>query len=435
MENREFTADDMVADLLEYRECPGRKAFKEYSVDIYATDKYTLVIELDTFDVSWIFYLGYEDRAQVSPPEMVVAGASKWANVVGTGPFMLKEYVIGSHMTFERNPNWWQTTTIDGKVYDDVPFIAEMIWPIIPDIATQIAALTTGNIDYYWGVPAEQWDHVDKVAPDMISAKFPAAFGRSMIFAASNPPFDKREVRRAMMIGTDLKAFQDLYGRGSLTLHHWPVSSSHSEAIYTPMEELPAEVRMLYDYNPELASTMLREAGVPEGFEMEYLVDSGAYNLDEAALLQDQWAKIGIDLQIKVVDYATYSKIAYAFTAAHSLRNFGGSILNPFDLFPSNLYTAAYGNFGSWSNAEFDELTDKLMSTPDVDEQNRLIKEAAIVALSDVPWIPLNLTLDGNYWWPWVKNYYGEHIVRDNDFASILAHAWIDQDLKAEMGY
>ena len=434
MKNRELTADDIVADVLEYRECPGGKAFKEYSGDIYTTDKYTLVIEFIDFNVSWNFYLGYEDRALVSPPEMVTAGPNKWENQVGTGPFMFKDYVVGSNMSLERNPNWWQTTTIDGVEYEG-PFLDEMIWPIIPDIATQIAALLTGKIDYYWLVPAEQWDHLDKVGPELQSAKFPAAFGRSMIFVCDEPPFDSREVRRAMMIGTDLKLFQDLYGRGSLPLHHWPISSSHSESIYTPMEKLPEEARMLYDYNPELASKMLREAGIPEGFKMEYLVDSGAYNLDEAALLQDQWKKIGIDLQIKAVDYATYSKIAYAFTAKHSLRNFGGSILNPFDFFPSNLYTERYGNFGSWSNAEFDALVDKLTSTPDVEEQNRLIKEAAIVALEDVPFIPLNLTLDGDYWWPWVKNYYGEHCVRDNDFASILAHSWIDQDLKKEMGY
>ena len=434
MENRELTADDVVADLLEYRECPGGKAFKGYSGDIYATDKYTVVIEFANFDVSWAFYLGYEDRALISPPEMIAAGADKWKNQVGTGPFMFKEYAVGSNMTFERNPNWWQKTTIKGVEYQG-PFIDEMIWPIIPDVATQIAALQTGKIDYYWQVPAEQWDHLDKVAPELLNAKFPAAFGRSLLLVADEPPFSSREARRAMMIGTDLKAFQDLYGRGQLPLHHWPVSSSHNESTYTPIEKLPAEARTLYDYNPELASKMLRKAGVPEGFKMEYLVDSGAYNLDEAALLEDQWKKIGIDLQIKAVDYATYSKIAYAFTATHSLRNFGGSILNPFDFFPSNLYTGRYGNFGSWSNAEFDALTDKLTGSPDVDEQNRLIKEAAIVALEDVPAIPLNLTLDGDYWWPWVKNYYGEHIVRDNDFASILAHAWIDQDLKKKMGY
>jgi len=435
MENRELTADDVVADLLVFLECPGGVTVRGWAGDIYARDRYTVVIEFDTFDVGWPFYLGYEDRAFMTPPEMIAAGPSKWANQVGTGPFMFKEHVVGSHMSFERNPNWWQTTTINGKVYDDVPFIDEMIWPIIPDVATQIAALITGKIDFYWCVPAEQWDHLDETAPDMLSAKFPAAFGRTMILVADEPPFDSRDARRAMMIGTDLKAFQNLYGQGSLPLHHWPVSSSHSEATYTPLEKLPAEAQILYDYNPELASTMLRKAGVPEGFEMEYLVDIGAYNLDEAALLADQWAKIGIKLQIKAVDYATYSKIAYAFTAKHSLRCFGGSILNPFDFFPGNLRTGCYGNFGSWSNAEFDALVDEMRITPDVDTQNRLIKEAAIVAISDVPYIPLNLTLDGDYWWPWIKNYYGEHIVRDNDFASMLAHTWIDQDLKADMGY
>jgi len=41
----------------------------------------------------------------------------------------------------------------------------------------------------------------------------------------------------------------------------------------------------------------------------------------------------------------------------------------------------------------------------------------------------------GHYWWPWIKNYYGERSIGDGELATILAYAWIDQDLKAEMGY
>jgi hypothetical protein len=43
-----------------------------------------------------MYVIGYEDRALISPPEMIEAGADKWENQVGSGPFMFMEYVVGS---------------------------------------------------------------------------------------------------------------------------------------------------------------------------------------------------------------------------------------------------------------------------------------------------------------------------------------------------
>ncbi|GAI44171.1 unnamed protein product, partial [marine sediment metagenome] len=252
------------------------------------------------------FVIGWEDRAIFSPPEMIDNNPQLWENQVGTGPFLFDEYSVGSYMSYKRNPNWWQTTVINGKVYDDIPFIDKVVWPIIPDVATQIAALRTGKIDFYWIVPAEQWDHLDKTTPDIVSAKFPAAFGSFVQIQLEGPPFDSKKARQALRIGTDQIPFQRLYGRGTMPLNWFPISPTHSESIYTPLEKLPPEVRILFDYNPELASKMLREAGIPEGFEVEYLVESTAYKLDEAALIKDQWAKIGLDVKIKAVDTTTY---------------------------------------------------------------------------------------------------------------------------------
>ena len=80
---------------------------REKTGDTYATDRYTLVIELSSFDHLTQYRIGYEDRAGVSPPELQAVGADKWENQVGTGAFMFKEYAVGSHMAYKKNPNWW----------------------------------------------------------------------------------------------------------------------------------------------------------------------------------------------------------------------------------------------------------------------------------------------------------------------------------------
>ena len=115
-----------------------------------------------------MYLVGYEDRSLISPPEMIAAGADTWENQVGTGPWMLKEYVVGSHMTYVRNPEYWDTTTIDGVEYQ-LPFIDELIWPIIPDQPSQIAARRTRALDFMMPVPNVYWHNLDQTAPELLS--------------------------------------------------------------------------------------------------------------------------------------------------------------------------------------------------------------------------------------------------------------------------
>ncbi|KKK71188.1 hypothetical protein LCGC14_2916430, partial [marine sediment metagenome] len=191
MENRELTAQDMVDDILYFRGAESKGKFlRDLTGEIYTTGKYTLVIETPGgFDITLMYKLGYEDRALISPPEMVAAGADKWENQVGTGPFMFKEYVVGSHMTFERNPNYWDTTIINGKEYQ-LPFFDEWVQPIIPDASTLVAALRTGKIDYDYSVEARHWETLDTTAPELEKLKSPGNSGFLIFLKIDEPPFD-----------------------------------------------------------------------------------------------------------------------------------------------------------------------------------------------------------------------------------------------------
>ncbi|GAH72185.1 unnamed protein product, partial [marine sediment metagenome] len=162
MESREYTAYDCEYYLKYYKASPPGKLVNTYIGNIYATDRYTCVLEFTKYNLTWIFYLGYEDRASHVPHEVYELDASKWENQVGTGPWMFEEYIPGSYMSYLKNPIWWDTTTIDGVVYDDIPFIDRMVWPIIPDVSTQVAALRTGTVDYFWNLPSPYWESLEE---------------------------------------------------------------------------------------------------------------------------------------------------------------------------------------------------------------------------------------------------------------------------------
>jgi len=169
MEVRELTAEDIALDVKEFvSSAYGRRFDGLVTVEgVTVIDRYTLEIEFDErYSADVFYYIGYEDRAVVSAPEMVAAGAGKWENQCGTGPWMFEEYVIGSHMNLVRNPDYWNKTTIDGVEYQ-MPFIDRLVLTIIPDQATRVAALITGTIDLSRQVLSAQWSMVESTAPDL----------------------------------------------------------------------------------------------------------------------------------------------------------------------------------------------------------------------------------------------------------------------------
>jgi len=93
-------------------------------------------------------------------------------------------------------------------------------------------------------------------------------------------------------------------------------------------------------------------------------------------------------------------------------------------------------NTGRWSDPLYDAMMDELVETVDVAERNLLAKEANLYLMSHGFVIPCNLPPEAAFYWPWVKNYFGEYNVADYEgIAPILATVWIDQALKAKMGY
>jgi len=434
MENRELVAQDIVDWLIYERAAPGGLRWRPLVGEegIYATERYTLVTEFDQFSIDFMYYVGYEDRAKVFPPEMVVAGADKWENQVGTGPWMLKEYIVGSHMTYERNPNYWKTTTINGVEYQ-LPFLDEIICPIIPDVSTQMSALRTGKLDWHDLVPVTQWETLHQV-PGLLSASYSDA-GYQCIFNNSEPPYDNVELRRALMIGTDLKSFADLLNVGPLNKHWYPVYTGNPD-IYIPLEELPADTRLLYDYNPDLAREMIADI-YPDGLETTYTF-VGAWHgaQDRAALIKDQWTKIGVEVELISLDSVTYDAQFRGQTYHGALdEGEGFQVANPTATFNKCGMIGTPNNYALYENERVDELSYAMAAELDIAKRNEMIKEATLILLSEVPSIPLNPVVYGHFWWPWLKNYYGERCITDGMSSEIFSYIWLDQDLKADMGY
>ena len=253
------------------------------------------------------------------------------------------------------------------------------------------------------------------------------------------PPFNDVRVRRALMIGTNVREFQKLMLAEELPFFWYPYTPENP-LIFTPLEELPEDIQMLYDYNPTLAKQMLAEADYPDGFEINIMVSPGEVGLTEAialaSLAKDQWAKIGVEVTIEPLDLVTFRARIYSYPPEfHGAALFGTPIADPVYIMTNCFKTGGYFNMGLYSNPEVDELSNRIEATRDEAEKSRLAKEGAIIVSREALCIPLALIPSANCWWPWVKNYYGELTLHDCSPSSLVRYMWIDQDMKAEMGY
>jgi peptide/nickel transport system substrate-binding protein len=437
MESRELTAEDIAFSLLRFWNAPPMtwlesSEFPDWLIGMYAEDRYTFVVEYKYFSAIWRGRLGAGWANDLYPPEVVEAGAHDWNNLVGTGPFMIKDYIPGSAMIYERNPLFYDKTTINGVEYE-IPFIDEIVLPIIPDESTRMASLRTGKIDYMGGLSLHFKDTLSatenlKVETVMGSWCHTLSFG--LTDTDRNLPgtaiADNVEVRRALMLATDREAIAKA-SFFEADLYSWPVSTKNLPA-FTPFDELPASAQELYEYNPEKAKKLLAEAGYPNGFKVIAPVDAGdTTRVDMMSQIVDQWSKVGVTVDMRPMESAAMSEFMSREAGVEA----------SYDIFLHGEYNIdpliTIGGRFSWVYHD-DYL--KAKQTADADARTALLKDITVRAIDEVvPGIPLGTPYTLQVSWPWVKNWYGETEESAWGTSHINARIWIDRDLKKELGY
>ncbi|GAH73803.1 unnamed protein product, partial [marine sediment metagenome] len=247
------------------------------------------------------------------PRETREAGAADWRNHFGTGPFILKDWVEGSHAIYDRNPNYWDTETINGKEYP-IPFIDQLVFPWILDRSTQIAALRTGQLDLMPCVEHKYKDSLIATCPDLMYRPYAIGQAMEIAFMHGTPggepgplpvePFTDIRVRKAMSMAIDRQALLDaLYG-GEGHMVSWPVSFNYGPLMYTPLEELPPELAEWHKYDPEAAKQLLAETAYPNGFKTEMIFRAaGELERDTASMVVDYWDKhLNIECELKSME-------------------------------------------------------------------------------------------------------------------------------------
>ena len=432
MPAREFTSADAVFSAKRVINAPGSGTmFTAWIKDVVAIDKYTVQWQFSQYYANWEFFCLYGGSTAIMfAPESATAGGADWKNQVGTGPFILSDYVSGSSATYTRNPNYWGKTTIGGKQYQ-MPFINSLTYPVIADASTQLAALRTGKIDIWSRVPLSNAATLKQSSPNLVQNKW--LIGQTMIMYMNrieSPQLSVLNIRKAVLKATDFNTILKLaWTEGNIL--GWPVSSQNP--AYTPLNQLPAATQDLFNYDPTKAKQMLADAGYPNGFATTIAYNAAdPVQANVASIAASEWAKVGIVATLQPTDQV-------ALTAIKTARSYKGFLvwsvgtINP--LTPLT-YIDGSGLGATYKTGEpLDIEEHATLSEMDPTKFSADVKQTCQDMLADAGYVPFADPYLINCYWPWLKNYYGEIDAGYNNQVPLVSRIWIDAALKKSLGY
>ena len=356
---------------------------------------------------------------------------------VGTGSFMIKDYVVSNMVLMERNPTYWKTDPIGPGMGNQLPYADKVKFIIIPDLSTQQAALRTAGIDRLNMLKKEDSDLLVNQNSALKVAQRGGGHEQCVYFRMDSPPFDDVRVRQAMQMAINMDELNESLYAGEATYFVFPYYYTPGYAdLYLGMDDpaMPADVKEIYTYNPTKAKQLLADAGYPNGFETDLtLVAAWA---DYYSVLKEYWSAIGVTVNLKPVP--GFGELI-GTNAGLAFEGMIAQFISPCSTYPEQAqYTG-----DSWLNPS------RIMD-PYVDEMAEKARIECVYDLKSAMGITKELTaylLKNTYavqalhyplytvWWPWMKNYTGESSVGYMTWDSWVQFVWVDQDLKASMGY
>ena len=278
---KEFKAEDVVATferLLDPElDTPARSSLAVIQ-DIVILDDHTVRFDLDGpnafFPESLSLYQGRIVPSDIDPARFALAE-------FGTGAFMITEHVPGERTVMVRNPDYWDK---------GLPYLDGITYLTIADASTRAEALKSGDIDLILGLEetlaASLEDHPETTVLEVASGTY-----LGLYMNMSVEPFDDPLVRKAIQAVTDREAIRQsaLLGKGSVANDH-PIAPN--DPHFASQHEPPA-------YDPDLARSLLAQAGYPEGITLAlHTSPAGANMVEVAVVMKERAAPAGINIDI-----------------------------------------------------------------------------------------------------------------------------------------
>jgi peptide/nickel transport system substrate-binding protein len=277
-------------------------------------------------------------------------GKAFYKHPVGTGPFVVTEFVKGSHVSFKRNPYYWEK----GK-----PYLDTVRFNFASDSNSRILALRGGNAQIMDGVPFSQINSLRSSKNIVIqSAKVPLFLGLWLNHASA--PFADLNVRKAMQYAINRPEIRTdiLHGLGTIP----------NSVLMGLKYDAPDSVVKPYPYDVKQAKALMTKSKYPHGFSTTLQYPSGYdYYTQLALLLQQNLGAIGIKVKLVAEDGATGTSkfLARKYDMTFPFASYTSDVVVPDEYadFLGNFANGLNGFFSNWKYIPIEKMVQKFEGT------------------------------------------------------------------------
>lgn len=356
-------------------------------LDVQAPDEKTVVVNL----ANPCSYFGeLAAFATLNPVQQatVEANGDAWATSADTyisnGPFMMTEWVPGSHITFSKNPNYWNAEAIK---------LDKLEFELIEDSNAAYSAYTSGEVDMIKDVPTEEIPSLqgnDDFHVEPIIGTYYVSLNLQKEY------FQDARVRKALSLAIDRNYVANTLMQGTYSPASSIVGSGWLDTDGSSFAEnanggTPYIDNDNFDANLEEAKKLLEEAGYPngEGFpQIEYTTNDAGYHKVVAEYLQQAWAAIGIDLKVNIVEWASFTPMRRNGEFDVARNGWVGDYTDPSNIL--ELFCTTNGNNdGKYTNADFDAAIEDSRVTTDAATRSADLHKAEDTLMNDAGCIPI----------------------------------------------
>jgi oligopeptide transport system substrate-binding protein len=370
---------------------------KPDELGVSAPDDRTVLIRLESPAPYLLGLLAQPGTFPVHGPSLAANGTeyARPGKLVSNGPFVLDDWVMGSHVLVRRNPHYWN---------DRATKLERVKFVHISDAGTELRQYRAGQLDFTFVVPAQQFQWIKQnLAQELHVAPQLSVYYYG--FNLTQPPFkDNPKLRRALSLAIDRdKLTTAVTGVGEAPAYGWVprgvwnYTPQQFDYANTPYAERLAEARRLY-------AEAGYSAGKPLRIELRY--NSGDTHNRLAVAIAAMWQEgLGVETQLYAEEFRALLQSIQARQDTQVFRSSWVGDFNDAYTFAQLLKTGFGINLTGYSNPRYDALLADAVRQADPARRRALLEEAERLMLADHPVLPLYFYVNKHLVKPWVQGW------------------------------
>ncbi|MCF2528568.1 ABC transporter substrate-binding protein [Yinghuangia soli] len=290
-------------------------------------------------------------------------------NPVGAGPFMLKNWVRGSHQEFVKNPNYWQKDK-------GLPKVDEVVIKNVPDIKQQYNTVKSGGADIFHSSDGAR---LEEAAKELQVQKMADLGGQMIQFNMNKPPFDDIRARQALSLAFDPADIPKQLNNGYV-----PAKSYFNESsqFFDPTAVQPAQ-------NKEKAQQLL-DALAAEGkpLSFDFLIPQNPSSQAVAEYMQSRLAQMkNVTMKIQSLEIGQYIQ-KYAIQRDFTAMLFQQWNVDPEPVLFNSFHSKSLLNFVGWRSPAADAALEAGRASTDPAARKAAYAELQKAMIADLPvWV------------------------------------------------